>query len=241
MGSILRIDVDGAAPFVIPPTNPFATQTGVDEIYAYGLRNPYRFSFDDGPGGDGRLFLADVGQNLFEEIDIIQNGGNYGWVIREGANCFDPFNPGTSPGACSNTGPSGEPLLDPVAEYDHGDGIAVIGGFVYRGSAFPELQGKYVFGDFSGRLFWLDADGDLSQIFEFLLGDTDDPLGKFLLGFGEDENGEIYVLTSENVGPAGFTGQVFRIVPEPASLGMFMAGTLGILLARVFYLRKQRV
>ena len=89
LGAILRIDVDGltqasGSTYSIPPTNPFAGQPGLDEIYAYGLRNPYKFSFDDGPGGDGKLYLGDVGQNLFEEVNIIERGGNYGWVIREG-------------------------------------------------------------------------------------------------------------------------------------------------------------
>ncbi len=223
LGSILRIDVDSppdpGLAYAIPPDNPFVGTAGVDEIYAYGLRNPYRFSFDDGPGGDGRLFLADVGQNLFEEIDIVEKGGNYGWVIREGFSCFDPFNPMSPPASCPDTGPIGEPLLDPIADYDHDDGIAVVGGFVYRGSRFPQLVGKYVFGDFSrgffgpsGRLFWLDADGALSDIFEFRLAPDDDPLNRFVLGFGEDERGEIYVLTSENLGPAGNAGQVWHIV-----------------------------
>jgi glucose/arabinose dehydrogenase len=215
LGSILRIDVDGGAPFAVPPDNPFVGEPGEDEIYAYGLRNPYRFSFDR---ETGRLFLGDVGQNLFEEINIIERGGNYGWVIREGFHCFDPFNPTIPPAACPTTGPHGEPLIDPVAEYDHGDGIAVVGGFVYRGSRFRELFGRYVFGDFSrsffpgsGRLFYLDADGDLSRIFELRLGDTNDPLGLYLLGLGEDESGELYATTSESLGPAGVTGKVFHI------------------------------
>jgi glucose/arabinose dehydrogenase len=224
LGSILRIDVDSAPQpplaYAIPPDNPFVAAAGQDEIYAYGFRNPYRFSFDDGPGGDGGLFLADVGQNLFEEIDVVVNGGNYGWVIREGFNCFDPFNPHVPPAACSNTGPSGEPLLDPVAEYDHGDGIAVVGGFVYRGSMFPTLWGKYIFGDFSqdfaptGRLFYLDADGDLSQIFEFQLGEANAPLGLYVFGFGEDESGEVYLLSSQNLAPVGDGGLVFHIASE---------------------------
>jgi glucose/arabinose dehydrogenase len=223
LGGILRIDVDAppdpGLAYAIPADNPFVGTPGADEIYAYGMRNPYRFSFDDGPGGDGRLFLADVGQNLFEEVDIVERGGNYGWVIREGFHCFDPFNPMSPPAACPDTGPLGEPLLDPVAEYDHGDGIAVIGGFVYRGSAFPGLLGKYVFGDFSrgffvpgGRLFWIDADGVLSDIFEFQLGAQNDPLDRFLLGFGEDERGEIYLLTSDMLGPTGNTGRVWHLV-----------------------------
>ncbi len=224
LGSILRLDVDSPPQdplaYAIPPDNPFVGVPGVDEIYAYGMRNPYRFSFDDGPGGDGRLFLGEVGQNLFEEIDIVVKGGNYGWVIREGFHCFDPLNPLDPPAVCSDTGPLGEPLLDPVAEYDHGDGIAVIGGFVYRGSLFPELVGKYVFGDFSvdfgptGRIFWLDADGVLSDIFEFQLGAANDPLGLAVFGLGEDEQGEIYLLASENIGPAGTGGKVFHIVGE---------------------------
>ncbi len=234
LGSILRIDVDSPPQvplaYAVPPDNPFVGQPGVDEIYAYGLRNPYRFSFDDGSGGDGRLFLGDVGQNLFEEIDIIVKGGNYGWVIREGFQCFDPFNPTSPPVSCPSTGPLGEPLLDPVAAYDHGDGIAIIGGFVYRGSLFPALYGKYIFGDFSrtffpgdGRLFWLDADGDLSQIFEFQLGQSNDPLDLYVFGIGEDENGEIYVMTSGNLGPVGFAGQVFHITSPVVPIDLLPA------------------
>ena len=223
LGAILRIDVDSppdpGLAYAIPADNPFAGAPGADEIYAYGMRNPYRFSFDDGAGGDGRLFLADVGQNLFEEIDIVEKGGNYGWVIREGFHCFDPFNPRSPPATCPETGPLGEPLLDPIAEYDHTDGIAVIGGFVYRGSAFAALRGKYVFGDFSrsfvvpsGRLFWIDTGGALPDIFEFRLGPEDGSLDRFLLGFGEDERGELYVTTSEMLGPVGSSGKVWQIV-----------------------------
>ncbi len=229
LGAVLRIDVDGQLPYQIPPDNPFVNTSDMNEIYAYGFRNPYRFSFDDGPGGDGRLFLADVGQNLFEEIDIVTNGGNYGWPIKEGFHCFNPFDPNNPPKDCDSKG-----LVDPVAEYNHDDGLAIVGGFVYRGSRFPELVGKYVFGDFSinfgptGRLFYLDADGKLSDIFEFqLLGSNplaahlagDNPLGKFVFGFGEDEVGEIYVLTSENLAPVGNTGQVFHIRRAPGNGG----------------------
>jgi len=225
LGSILRLDVDSPpAPglqYAIPPRNPFAGATpGVDEIYAYGLRNPYRFSFDDGPGGDGRLFLADVGQGLFEEVNIIQKGGNYGWAIVEGFHCFDSFNP-TPPLSCNGAGPSGEPLLNPIAEYQHGDGIAVVGGFVYRGSKFPQLYGKYIFGDFSrsfvlpdGRLFWLDARRAQSDIFEFQLGEFNLPLDRYLKGFGEDEEGEVYVLTSVDLGPSGVSGEVWKLRAE---------------------------
>ncbi len=216
LGSILRIDVDGGAPYAVPSDNPFVGGPGADEIYAYGLRNPYRFSFDR---KDGRLFLADVGQNRREEIDIIRNGGNYGWVTREGFDCFDPFAPTTPPATCPDTGAFGEPLRDPIADYDHSEGLAIIGGYVYRGRRFPELRGQYVFGDFSrtffpaaGRLFHLNADGGTPYVIsEFRIGVEDDTLDRYVLGLGEDEAGELYLLTSSNLGPSGETGRVERI------------------------------
>lgn len=212
MGSILRIDVDSASPFAIPPDNPFVGVDGLDEIYAYGFRNPFKFSFD--PAVTNELFVGDVGQDLIEEVDVVVKGGNYGWVVREGSTCFNVDDPMTPLGSCETAG-----LTDPIAEYDHAEGIAVVGGFVYRGSDFPKLQGQYIFGDFSldfgpsGRLFYPDADGDRSKIFEFLLGLTNDPLGLFLKGFGRDEDGNIYVLTSTELGPFGTGGQVFRLGP----------------------------
>jgi glucose/arabinose dehydrogenase len=214
----------------IPEDNPFANTTGADEIYAYGLRNPYKFSFDDGPGGDGALYLADVGQNLFEEVNIIERGGNYGWVIREGFHCFDPFNPTTPPTTCRDTGPFGEPLLDPIVEYSHPGsgftpeiGITVIGGFVYRGSASPSLDGRYLFGDFteqffipSGTLLFVnDPTGPSPTIEQFQIGLGDSDYGLFLKGFGEDENGEVYACGSTALAPAGTTGICQRIVGMP--------------------------
>lgn len=223
LGNVLRIDVDSPPDaglnYAIPPDNPFAGGGGVPEIYAYGFRNPYRFSFDDGPGGDGALYVADVGQDLFEEVNIVENGGNYGWVIREGFHCFDPFNPSTPPAVCPEIGAFGEPLLDPVLEYDHSVGIAVIGGFVYRGSGYPALVGKYVFGDFSrdfgptGRLFYTDIEGPSAFVRrEFFIAPNGEPLAQALFGIGEDEAGELYVLASDNIGPTGNLGVVFRIV-----------------------------
>ncbi len=210
LGALLRIDVDRGRRYAIPEDNPFVDGPGLDEIYAYGFRNPYRFSFD---GATEELILADVGQSLFEEINTIEPGGNYGWAIREGRHCFDPLNPSSPPEDCQTEG-----LIDPFAEYDHEDGQAIIGGHVYRGSNFPELVGKYVFADFSktrgqpdGGLFWLDVDGDRTQIFSFQLGEQNDPLGAYIKGMGEDEAGEIYVLTSEVVPHTGDTGKVWRI------------------------------
>jgi len=212
LGKMHRIDVDGGVPYAIPPGNPFVGLPGLDEIWAYGLRNPYRFSFDS---LTGTLWLGDVGQNIFEEVDIIVGGGNYGWVIREGAHCFDPFDPTVPPATCTTAG-----LIDPVAEYDHGDGLSVIGGTVYRGSGFAALSGLYLFADFSrdfgptGRIFYLDPAGTPGDIFEARIGLANAPLGMYLKGTGEDDAGEIYLLASDDLAPGGTSGIVFRVV-EP--------------------------
>jgi glucose/arabinose dehydrogenase len=166
LGSILRIDVDGEEPYQIPDDNPFIGTIARDETFAYGFRNPYRFTFD--PAGEHGLLAADAGQALWEEVSIVEAGGNYGWNIKEGTHCFDPQNMGQPPAACPDTGPRGEPLIDPVIEYPntgpregvdfvaiHGHdehiGTSVIGGHVYRGNAIPELQGKFVFGDWTAN------------------------------------------------------------------------------------------
>jgi len=212
LGKMLRIDVDGGAPYAIPAGNPFVGLPGLDEIWAYGLRNPYRFSFDS---LTGILYLGDVGQGLFEEVDIIVSGGNYGWVIREGAHCFDPFAPTVPPATCATAG-----LIDPIAEYDHGDGLSVIGGSVYRGSQFPALSGLYLFADFSrdfgptGRIFTLDPAGAPVAISEAMIGLANAPLGMFIKGLGEDDAGEIHLLASLDLAPGGTSGRVFRVV-EP--------------------------
>ncbi|MCO6437908.1 MAG: PQQ-dependent sugar dehydrogenase [Phycisphaerae bacterium] len=228
LGSMLRIDVDAPPPpglnYAIPPTNPFVGGPGLDEIYAYGFRNPFRFSFDDGPGGDGKLIVGDVGQDLFEEVDIVVAGGNYGWAIREGLHCFDPFQPANPPASCPAVGTVlGDPLLDPVSEYTHADGgLSVIGGFVYRGAQFPELVGKYVYGDFSGdfgptgRLYYAELSGPDAFIRkEFFIAPNGDPFGQFLKGFGEDQSGEIYVMASDELAPSGNSGVVLRIAAAP--------------------------
>jgi glucose/arabinose dehydrogenase len=217
LGKIHRVDVDQAPPCAIPPTNPFIGQ-GRGEIFAYGLRNPYKFSFDDLPGGTGELWLPDVGQDRFEEVNVCTPGLNLGWVIREGRHCFDPFHPGTPLPVCDTTG-----LTDPLAEYDHSVGIAIVGGFVYRGDRFPGLAGTYFFGDFStafgaanGHLFYIDADHDRSRILRPRLGASDNPLALFVKGIGRDDDGELYVLASSVLGPAGAGGRIFRVGPCPA-------------------------
>ncbi|MCH7595517.1 MAG: PQQ-dependent sugar dehydrogenase [Planctomycetes bacterium] len=222
LGAMLRIDVDGTPDmglaYKIPLDNPFVGMTGADEIYAYGFRNPYRFSFDDGPGGDGSIYLGDVGQDVFEEVDIVDQGGNYGWVLREGAHCFDPFNPKTPPVECETAG-----LIDPVSEYTQAEGgLSVIGGFVYRGAESTRLVGKYIFGDFSadfgptGRIYYFDTTGPEAFVRkEFAIAPDDAPLGLVLKGFGEDADGEVYACTSLDLPPSGSSGAVYRIVGIP--------------------------
>jgi len=222
LGSILRIDPLGTGAangqYGIPADNPgvppAASEVGgsdgcldgyCDEIYAYGFRNPFRFSFDS---RSGTLVAADVGQNQIEEIDLVVKGGNYGWNLKEGSFCF-------SSGSVSVCQPGQVPetLIDPVAEYDHDEGIAVIGGFVYRGSALPPLNGRYIFGDFAasyggdGRLF-VSAGGGIREL--RLRGQ--DSLGLKLLGFGQDAAGELYVLANANGAPTGTSGVVLKIV-----------------------------
>jgi len=235
MGKMLRIDPNGTnsanGKYGIPADNPFVSVPGaLPEIYAYGLRNPYRFSFDG-----GKLIEGDVGQNNVEEVNLITSGGNYGWAIKEGTFLFNRT--GANAGTVGANSPGVPPgLIDPILEYDHNAGTAVIGGFVYHGSLIPQLDGKYVFGDLSngstfapgnGRLFYADLTTD--QIFEF---NMDNPLGLWLKGFGEDSNGEIYVLASGNLGPAGTTGVVLELVPEPASTGVLGAAALLTLVRR---------
>jgi glucose/arabinose dehydrogenase len=227
LGSILRIDVDGGDPYGVPEDNPFVGEEGLVETWAYGFRNPYRFSFD--AAGNHELFAADVGQNLWEEVSVVAGGGNYGWNVKEGAHCFSPTNPNQPPEVCPDSDPDGNPLIDPVIEYQNGNapgglGLAVVGGYVYRGQALPSFVGRYVFGDWSTSFSVGDGTllvasppglgGDGWSFQELEIGTRDDGrLGAFVLGFGQDAQNELYVLTSNAPGPAGDTGRVWKIVP----------------------------
>ncbi|QEG37213.1 PQQ-dependent sugar dehydrogenase [Bythopirellula goksoeyrii] len=261
LGKVLRFDplipsstagsgdpVSTNGQYRIPTTNPFKGPGEVPEIYAYGLRNPYRFSFDRTDlGGTGDLILADVGQNNIEEINRIVLGGNYGWAMKEGTFIFDRTN-GTVVGANSPGIPAG--LIDPISgplgtlQYDHGDGISITGGFVYRGTAIPELVGKYIFGDLAlrnapprvdGRLFY--ADLQMGEIKEFMLPQFAAgilPDGLTVHGFGEDADGEIYAMVTNT--PANGTGGIvykFVAIPEPASL-VLVGMVIGIMPLRRF-------
>jgi glucose/arabinose dehydrogenase len=229
LGSLLRFNADTPGTLTVPPDNPFTADPSVlPQIFAYGLRNPWRFSFD--MGGSRRLFCADAGQSLFEEVSIVQSGDNLGWNIKEGRHCFDPDTPADPPATCPNVGANGRPLIDPVIEYAHRDAsgqqayLAVVGGYVYRGSAVPDLAGRYVFGDWSrlpntpdGTI--LVAEEDAAGAWQFnelpIATSANGRLNRYVLAFGQDLEGELYVLSSQSFGPAGATGQVFKIVRAP--------------------------
>ncbi|MBA3971549.1 MAG: PQQ-dependent sugar dehydrogenase [Bacteroidetes bacterium] len=198
LGKILRIDVDSKEPYAIPPGNPFVSDKSARaEIWAYGLRNPWQFSFDR---KNGTLFCADVGQNHWEEIDIIKKGKNYGWRIMEGNHCHEP-----------KSGCNLANLELPIAEYDHSVGISVAGGFVYRGKGIPALQGKYIFGDWKGKLFYLEEKSG-KWTFNHLSADgKPNDIKMNINNFGQDENGEIYVLTQKTFGTVLPNGSVYLI------------------------------
>ena len=190
LGKILRIDVNKQAngkQYSIPADNPFAhNKSGFrEEIYAYGMRNPWRFSFD---AKNGRLWAGDVGQNSYEEIDIIEKGGNYGWNSMEGIHCFEPKN------GCN---PSGLKL--PIHEYGREEGISVTGGFVYRGPTLKELEGKYIFADYATRRIWALEHTNLSKPVNTQLMEADFNISSF----GIDQDNELYM--------CAFDGKIYRL------------------------------
>jgi glucose/arabinose dehydrogenase len=177
LGKILRIDVDGGTPYRVPSDNPFVGRANArGEIWAYGLRNPWRFSFDR---NGGRLFVADVGQNQLEEVDIVERGKNYGWRIMEGNICHIPAS------GCDRSG-----LELPIAVYDRSGGCSISGGHVYRGTRIAGLAGRYLFGDYcSGQIWALTDAGEGRWTMGQLLSSE-----LRITSFGEDAAGEIYVL-----------------------------------------------
>ena len=186
LGKILRIDVNGAQPYAIPPSNPFVGVPNTKpEIFAYGFRNPWRFSFDR---LNGRLFAGDVGQGEREEVDIVTSGANYGWRIMEGSNCFNPSS------NCPTAG-----LTLPISEYGHNEGVAVIGGYVYRGDALSPFYGKYFFGDFGSSNVWTLEEQANGTFVRSLLLNAGFPISSF----GEDDDGQLYVVN--------FGGEVYRL------------------------------
>ena len=196
LGTMVRIDVNIAVGYNIPPNNPFAGNSpclqgfgnaNCPEIYAWGFRNPWRFSFDR---SGGALWVGDVGQGAWEEVDRVNVGENYGWNTREGAHCFNPSS------GCSSNG-----LTDPITEYGHGLGNSITGGYVYRGTAVTALQGRYVFGDFgSGRIWAVPANSPIGTA-PTQFADTTHAIS----AFGEGVNGELYVVD--------YGGSIHQIIP----------------------------
>jgi glucose/arabinose dehydrogenase len=222
-GNILRIDVNSGSPYGIPADNPFVNKPGRDEIYAYGFRNPFRFSFD--MGGSHQLFAGDAGQVLYEEISIVKKGGNYGWNVKEGTHCFNAANNTQTFGSCPAFDSMGNPLIDPIIELNNwqnpagGKATTIIGGNVYRGHKIRGLNGKYIFGTFSqapttpnGELFVAQPSGGMWPFTELTLKNRPNDLGFYLKGFGQDLDGEIYLTVSSVGGPSGTSGQVYRLV-----------------------------
>lgn len=194
LGKLLRLNV-ATLPYTIPAGNPFAGQAGADEIWAYGLRNPWRYAFDVPPDGTPKLYIADVGQGAREEVDVADAsaaGRNYGWHTMEGMQCYNPSS------GCNTTG-----LTLPVLDYDHGQGCSITGGFVYRGAAIPEVQGHYFYSDYcSGFLRSFRLSGGAA-------GDKRDwalaSVGG-ITSFGLDGAGELYLLSSN--------GRAYRLVKQ---------------------------
>lgn len=190
LGKLLRIDVNAGDPYAVPPDNPFVSTSGArGEIWAYGLRNPWRFAFDR-PAG--RLYVADVGQNSREEIDVASAGTggiNYGWNVMEGEECYNAA-------SCNQAG-----LTQPVLAYGHSNGCSITGGYVYRGQSIAALRGTYFYSDYCGG--WLKSfyyDGSIAQQKDWGMS-----LGS-VLSFGEDSAGELYLLTGG--------GTVYRLVSK---------------------------
>jgi glucose/arabinose dehydrogenase len=192
LGKILRIDIDGGAPYAIPLDNPFVNGGGLMEIWAYGLRNPWRFSFDRSTGD---LYIGDVGQNTWEEIDFLPvgspGGANFGWNYKEGTHPYQ------------GSPPAGLTLVAPIAEYNHDQGCSVTGGEVYRASILPEWQGVYLYGDYCSGKVWGLVRNPLGAWLNGLLFET----GTTISSFGTDETGEIYLVD--------YKGSVYRLAPAP--------------------------
>lgn len=222
-GKILRIDVNGN-PYNVPADNPFVNKAGMDEIYAYGFRNPYRMSFD--MGGSHMLLAGDAGQALWEEVSVIKKGGNYGWNVKEGTHCFNAADSIKVLSSCPSVDNLGNPLIDPVIELNNwtnpagGKATTVIGGNFYRGHDIRGWDGKYIFGTFSqspttanGELYMATPSSASRWDFsEVSLKSHPDDVGYYLRGFGNDDNGEVYLTVSSMLGPSGNTGKVLKLV-----------------------------
>ncbi|MFD2146850.1 PQQ-dependent sugar dehydrogenase [Mucilaginibacter antarcticus] len=200
LSKILRIDVNTAATmnvaYSIPKDNPFVGKADVKpEIWAYGLRNAWRFSFDK---ATKQLFTADVGEGLYEEVDIVEKGGNYGWRMIEGNHCFNPKE------GCDFNG-----TIKPITEYDHKSGISIIGGYVYNGKQLPTLKGKYLFADWAGPLYYIQKTGAEWHRGKVTLRNY--PENIKVIAFGEDPSGELYVIANGGTLMADVKGAIYKV------------------------------
>lgn len=228
LGKIVRIDVDQPAAgklYGIPQDNPFAKGGGLPEIYAWGIRNPWGLTFDR--GGKRELFEVEVGQSRWEEVNIIVKGGNYGWNLREGAEWFNPKKELT-PLEKPYFDPGSAKFVDPILAYGNlagfptdGKGRSVTGGYVYRGKALPQLTGKYVFADWSrnmglpqGVLFTATKGGDDKWTLDQLEPESHpgQGIGAYVWAFGEDKDGELYVLTNQTGALGSKSGKIWKLV-----------------------------
>ena len=228
LGKILRIDVDKPAAgklYGIPQDNPFAKGGGLPEIYAWGIRNPWGMSFDR--GGQRELFEVEVGQSRWEEVNIIVKGGNYGWNLREGAEWFNPKKE-LAPLEKPYFDPGNAKLVDPILVYENvaafpqtGKGKSVTGGYVYRGKALPQLTGKYIFADWSkhfalpqGVLFAATKGADSKWTLAQLEPESHSgpSIGAFVWAFGEDKDGELYLLTNQTGALGNKSGKIWKLV-----------------------------
>ena len=228
LGKILRIDVDKPAAgklYGIPQDNPFAKGGGLPEIYAWGIRNPWGMSFDR--GGQRELFEVEVGQSRWEEVNIIVKGGNYGWNLREGAEWFNPKKE-LAPLEKPYFDPGNAKFVDPILVYENvaafpqtGKGKSVTGGYVYRGKALPQLTGKYIFADWSkhfalpqGVLFAATKGADSKWTLAQLEPESHSgpSIGAFVWAFGEDKDGELYLLTNQTGALGHKSGKIWKLV-----------------------------
>jgi glucose/arabinose dehydrogenase len=197
LGKILRIDVNSNTTYNIPKDNPFVGKADVRaEIWAYGLRNAWRFSFDK---VTKQIFTSDVGEGAWEEQDIIEKGGNYGWRMIEGDHCFNPKVD------CDFTG-----TIKPIAEYDHKNGVCAIGGYVYEGKQMPNLKGKYFFADWTGPIYYIEKNNTEWQRGKVELQNY--PANLKITSWGEDPSGEMYVITNGGTLLADVKGAIYKIV-----------------------------
>lgn len=236
LAKILRIDVEGtdkarATAYRIPADNPFADgKDALPEIWAYGVRNPWSLTFDR--GGNHDLFVADIGQMRWEEVNIIRKGGNHGWPLREGFEGFNRDQPAQAPTGKPDKGLRGEPFVEPIVVYKNPSGfrrdpealgISITGGYVYRGKTMTHLQGDYVFGDWSGaqgapqgRIFIARRPATAGDPWKLDTVRVNGPGKMFgcVTAFGEDNDGELYVLTNGSTGLTPGRGRVWRLEPD---------------------------